>query len=207
MYLAILGAVLFGIGVFDKNSKRRLLAGAIFLSLFVIAVVMTSDALIRLLDFTSIRSRLPIWEKTTTLLGDSPFSGLGLGGWAIAYWGTTVIGTDAVAGVTHPHNGYLSLYADTGILGLLALAIAIIVGVKLSLDIIMSPRSHPWHGFGVGVILACLVTLLVAVVESAPVGVPLVAADTYYYVISPIPWILCCLLVIAHRLVTEEASP
>jgi hypothetical protein len=76
--------------------------------------------------------------------------------------------------------------------------------VKLSLDIIRSPRSHPWYGFAIGVILACIATLLVAIVESAPVGVPLVAAITYYYIISPIAWILCGLLVIAHRLITNS---
>jgi hypothetical protein len=207
MYLAILGALFFGIGLFDWNFKRRVLAVVAFLSLLIVSVVMTSDALMRLVDSTSIESRLPVWEKTTALLADSPFSGLGLGGWAVAYWGTTIIGTEAVSGITHPHNGYLSLYADTGVLGLLALAIAVIVGAKLSLDIVTSPHSHPWYGFGVGVILACLVTLLVAFLESAPVGVPLVAANTYYYVISPIGWLLCALMVIAHRLVTEEAGP
>ena len=205
MYLAIVGAVLFGIGVFDMNTKRRVLAAAILLPLHTIVVVMTSDSLMRLLDFTSIRGRLPVWEKTADLLGHSPFSGLGLGCWAIAYQQTTILGTDAVCGVTHAHNAYLELYANTGVLGVLALIIALAVGVKLSFDIIRSPRSRSWYGFGVGVILACVVTLLVGVVESAPAGVPLVAAETYYYIISPLPWILCGLLVIAHRLVTEEA--
>jgi hypothetical protein len=45
------------------------------------------------------------------------------------------------------------------------------------------------------------------VVESAPAGVPLVAPETYYYIVSPIPWILGGLLVVTHRLVTEEATP
>jgi hypothetical protein len=43
-------------------------------------------------------------------------------------------------------------------------------------------------------------TLMVSIVESAPTGVPLVASDTYYYLISPIPWILAGLLVIARNL-------
>jgi hypothetical protein len=205
MYLAIVAVVLLGIGVFDMNTKRRVLAAAILLPLHTIVVVMTSDSLMRLLDFTSIRGRLPVWEQTAALLGHSPFSGLGLGCWAIAYHQTTILDTAAVNGLTHAHNAYLELYANTGVLGVLALIIALIVGVKLSLDIIRSPHSRSWYGFGVGVILACFVTLLVGVVESAPVGVPLVAAETYYYIISPLPWILCGLLVIAHRLVTEEA--
>jgi hypothetical protein len=207
MYLGIVGAVLFGIGVFDKNTTRRVLAAVIWLPMHTIVVLMTSDSLMSLLKLDSIRGRLPVWETTAALLGDSPFSGLGLGCWAIAFHGTPVLHDIPQSWITHAHNAYLELYANTGVLGALALVIALIVGVKLSLDIIRSPSGHPWYGFGVGVILACVVTLLVGVVESAPAGVPLVAADTYYYIISPIPWILCVLLVIAHRLVTEEPGP
>jgi hypothetical protein len=111
-----------------------------------------------------------------------------------------------VHGMTHAHNAYLELYANTGILGILAFIIAVAVGAKLSLDIIRSPRHHPWYGYGVGMILACLTTLVVGTLESAPEGVPLVATGTYYYIVSPIPWILGALLVVAHRLVTEEAG-
>jgi hypothetical protein len=56
------------------------------------------------------------------------------------------------------------------------------------------------------VLLACVATLLVGIVESAPIGVPLVAANTYYYIISPIPWILMGLLVIAHRLQCAQSK-
>ena len=52
--------------------------------------------------------------------------------------------------------------------------------------------------------MACVVTLLVGIVESAPVGVPLVAEDTYYYLISPVPWILAGLLVAARDLLKTE---
>ena len=206
MYVAIVAAVLFGIAVFGKNTWTKVLSIAVSLSLTTIVLFMTSHSLRRLLEFTSIRGRWPIWEKTAELLGHSPFNGLGLGCWSIAYYGTPILDNDVVHGDTHAYNAYLELYADTGLFGVLALVIALIVGVKLSLDIIKSPRSHRWYGFGIGVILACVVTLLVAVVESAPVGVPLVGAETYHYIISPIPWILCGLLVIAHRLVAEEAG-
>jgi hypothetical protein len=34
----------------------------------------------------------------------------------------------------------------------------------------------------------------------------LVATETYYYIISPVAWILCGLLVIAHRLITKSPT-
>jgi len=206
MYLVIVAAVLLGIAVFCRRTKTRVFTGVFFLLFITAVLVMTWDSLGSLFERTSISGRTPIWERTTDLLSDSPFTGLGLGCWALAYWGTPVLDTATVNEITHAHNGYLELYANTGILGALALLIALGIGAKLSLDIFRSPRSHPWYGFGAGVILACIATLLVAIVESAPVGVPLVAATTYYYIISPIAWILCGLLVIAHRLITSAPT-
>jgi O-antigen ligase len=204
MYLAIEGAILLGIAAFDRNKRTRLLTFVLFVIFLVIVVVWTRHSLNSLVGGASISGRWRIWEKTASLLSDSPFTGLGLGCWALARWGTTVLGTAEINGITHTHNAYLELYANTGILGVLALLVAIGIGLKLSLDIIRSPRTHPWYGFGVGVILACIATLMVAVLESAPMGVPLVAADTYYYVVSPISWMLCGLLVTAHRHITKS---
>ena len=105
--------------------------------------------------------------------------------------------------LTHPHNAYLELFCNTGVLGALALALALIIGTRLSLDIITSPRSRPAYGLGIGVVLACIVTLLVGIVESAPMGAPHLAAETYYYVICPIPCALLAFLVVTHRLITR----
>jgi O-Antigen ligase len=203
MYLAIEGAILLGIAAFDRNKRTRLLTFALFVIFLVIVVVWTRDSLNSLVGGVSVSGRWKIWEKTVSLLSDSPLTGLGLGCWALARWGTTVLGTN---GITHTHNAYLELYSNTGIVGALALLVALGIGLKLSLDIIRSPRTHPWYGFGVGVILACVGTLLVASVESAPMGVPRVGADNYYYVISPIAWLLCGLLVMAHRHLTKSPA-
>ena len=206
MYLAIVAAVLLGIAAFGDGRKTRVFAAVIFLSFLAIILTMTWESLTSLFEGVSVSGRASIWERTADLLGASPVTGLGLGCWALAYWNTPVLGTNEVSGITHAHNAYLELYANTGILGLLALLIALGIGAKLSLDIIRSPRTHPWYGFGVGVILACVATLLVGTLESAPMGVPLVAAETYYYIVSPVAWILCGLLVIAHRLITKSPA-
>jgi hypothetical protein len=206
MYLMIVAAVVAGIAAFSKHTRIRVFAAVFFLLFFTVVLIMTWDSLRALFEWESISGRTPIWDKTADLLSDSPFTGLGLGCWALAYWGTPVLGTTRVNEITHAHNAYLELYANTGIFGVLALLIALGIGTKLSLDIIRSPRAHPWYGLGVGVILACVATLLVGIVESAPMGVPLVATGTYYYIISPVAWILCGLLVIAHRLITKSPT-
>ena len=204
MYLTIVASLLLGIAAFDRSRKTRILAAAVFLPFLAIITMMTWDSLNSLVHGVSVSGRWPIWENTLDLLSESPLTGLGLGSWALTYWDTTILDTPTVNGITHAHNAYIELYSNTGVVGALALVIALGIGVKLSLEIIRSPRTHPWYGFGVGVILACVATLLVAAVESAPMGVPLVAADTYYYVISPIAWMLCGLLIMAHRLITKN---
>ena len=204
MYLAIVAAILLGMAAFDRSKRMRVFAAIVSLLFLVIIVAMTWDSLGSLFHGKSIDGRWPIWEDTASLLADSPLTGLGLGCWALTYWDTAILDTPMVNGITHAHNAYIELYSNTGIVGVLALLVALGIGLRLSLDIIRSPRTHTWYGFGVGVILACVGTLLVAVVESAPMGVPLVATETYYYVISPIACVLSGLLVIAHRHVTKS---
>jgi len=199
--LVIILSLFAGIAVFGrKDSARR---PAILVSICLIGAVayQVSDSIPRLVGWETVEGRLPRWEHTIDLLRENPITGLGLGGWGYAYHGSEIL-----THPTHAHNAYLELYANTGLLGVLALAVALFVGTKLAWGIIRSPRNHPWYGFGVGVVLACVATLLVGIVESAPVGVPMVAEDTYYYLISPVPWILAGLLVAANNLIKTEVK-
>jgi hypothetical protein len=200
--LVILITVLAGIAVFSAQPRTKLIAGIACLSFITITLVLTWDSLQSLLAWDSITGRLPIWGDTLDMLADAPLAGLGLGCWALTYHGTAVITSE----ITHAHNAYLELYSNAGILGAIAFVFFLAIGIKLAWGLIRSPRDNPWYGFGVGVVLACVATLLVGVVESAPTGVPLVASDTYYYLISPVPWILAGLLVIARKLQTDQPS-
>lgn len=200
--LIVVVSVLAGIALFSQSSGLRWLTGATAAGLLVIALIITWDSLGSLFAWASIRSRAPIWDETVSLLATSPITGLGLGCWALSYWGTTA----SIPEPTHCHNAYLELYANTGFLGILALVVTVAIGANLAWNIVRKPRSHPWYGFGIGVVTACVVTLLIGLVESAPVGVPLVGEDTYYYLVSPVPWILAGLLIAANDLLNAEVK-
>jgi hypothetical protein len=199
--LLIVAAILTGIAIFSRDTVIKIATGGISLFIYIGMISMTQVSWYRLFSWDSISGRLPRWETTIHLLGRSPFSGLGLGCWALAYHDSKVITPP-----TSVHNAYLELYANTGILGVLAFTFSLIIFGKLALEIVRSPRKHPWYGFGIGALFACLATLIVGVVESAPIGVPLVGIDTYYYIVSPVPWLLTGFLVSAHRLLSKEAN-
>lgn len=200
--LLIAATILAGMAAFGGSLTRRLITGLLSICLIIAVLAMVNESVPRLFGLDSITGRMPRWEQTIDLLRDSPLTGLGLGCWALAFHGSAVI-----IHPTHAHNAYLELYSNTGIIGAIALLFFLAIGLKLAWDIIGSPRDNPWYGFGVGVVLACVATMLVGVVESAPVGVPLVASDTYYYLISPVPWILAGLLVIARKLQSAQPKP
>jgi len=191
--LFVAAAIVGGFAVFGKWFWLRLLSGVMSAVFLAVMVMFTNESIMGL--FTkSMEGRLPLWHDTVQMLKGHPFTGLGLGSWA---W---VHNSAVVPYPSHPHNAYLELYTNTGVLGLLAFFVSLVVGVRLGWDILRSPRSSLWYGLGVGVLLACLISASVGFVESAPVGIPLLGAEAYFYVVSPLPWMLAALLVVAHGL-------
>ena len=202
MCLLVAAIILGAVALFRGHKKERVAAGLISLCLLIATFMIVRESLPRLAHGDSVGGRLARWETTVSLLRDSPFTGLGLGCWAFVYHHDSM----TIVPPTHVHNAYLELYANTGILGLIALIIALGVGAKLALQIVKSPRDSEWYGFGIGVVVACLAVLVVGILESAPVGVAVPQSNTYFYLISPAPWILCGLMVIAHRLITRGTT-
>jgi len=202
MILVLTLAVLAGVVLFHPN-KRLCLVGSLFcIAVFVGVFVMAeggSQSLRNLFSLESFRSRIPIWRETISMLGESPVTGLGLGCWLFRY-----VEYYPMSHYTHVHNAYLELYSNTGVFGAAALVATLVIGYKLAMDIFRAPRHHPWYGFGIGVVSACALAILIGVIETAPTGMPIVAPNTYYYLVSPVPWFLGILLLSAHRLIRQS---
>lgn len=177
------------------SSKRKIyqvfgiLVGLMFTGMIIF---LTHYSLYRVTTLASVEGRMYTWLKVITPIGDSTFwTGIGLGNWPL------------ITGITtegHVHNAYLELFINNGFLGLVALTCFLAVGNKLTIDIIYSPKSNLYYGFGIGVILASLAILLVSFLESAPFGFGFLHGGSYHYIVSPIPFILAGVLVIVHRL-------
>ncbi|MEK7280936.1 MAG: O-antigen ligase family protein [Chloroflexota bacterium] len=200
--MAVAAAICLGVALFGRGWTLR--GAALLGSILLLGVTFanTDQSLLRLFSGESLRGRMVLWQGTLDLMnGPQYITGLGLGYWPWAY-------NDGIVrtGFTHPHNAYVQLYSDTGVIGLLALALALVVSAHLAWKVLRQGRGHPYFGLAVGIVLATVVTLAVGVVEAAPTGIPVVAKEAYHYVISPAAFLLGGMLVVLHRLGLEGAG-
>lgn len=197
--LAIIVAIALGIVIFGRQTLHRVVSGLFGLMLLGAAIFFSHEALYRIFTLESIKGRLWLWQQVLNPIeGSSVWTGLGLGCWP---------STPGFIGYGHVCNAYLELYINTGVLGVVAFICFAAVVAKLAVDIIYSSRKHPYYGLGIGVLLAILATAVVSFVESAPFGFGMVTGGTTYsYILSPIPWLLAGLLVIARRLLRQPPA-
>lgn len=193
--LTMAAMIFAGMALFGRGRRTRTASGVVSIVLLVCVLLLVGDSIPRLAIGDSVDGRLPRWEATVDLLKDSPFTGLGLGCWPIAYHGST-----SFTSPTSVHNSYLDLPANLGILGVLSLLAAIAVALKIGAEIWRSKRGDMWRAVGLGAMLAAFATAAVGLIESSPLGVPMLGESDYRYLVSPAPWILAGLLVSMWRL-------
>ena len=192
---AIVFCVLLGVAVFAKRNLVRLAVAIPCLLIILFGILSMGEAASGLGDGTTIEGRMTHWEEIGPLLNDHPLSGIGLGNLPLA---------ETMHWPTHAHNSYLELYANYGILGIMAGVLVLLIVIKLGWEILRARRGNPWYGFGVGVLVALLAVAIIGLVESSPMGMPAEGTDGFHYVVSPVPWILGAVLIAVHQLVTRR---
>lgn len=165
-YLA-LGVVAVGLAL---SHRRRivLLAGGTIAAAGLMLVPALRHRVLTEIDLTNghntLVGRFHLWSATLHMLRDHPILGAGLSGFATVigpYWNPTNIDR-----FTYPHNIVLNFWTETGLLGLLAFAAILVIGLVSSWR--GSRAGHPeWRAIHLGVLLA-----LVAVVVHGLVDVP-----------------------------------
>jgi len=198
--IMLLVTVLLGVVIFCHKWWLRassLILGAILLvTLFAI----TDEGLYRLFSGTTFETRIDLWKDTIHMIKQNPLTGLGLGMPLLFTYGTFE------TRFTHPHNSYLELYANTGILGAIAVVISLIIVIKIAIDIIKSDASNQWYCLGIGLIFALLASAGFGLVLTSSSGYLFAHNDGYYYGVSIVPWILGAGLVMIRRTLREQKN-
>ena len=97
-----------------------------------------------------------------------------------------------------PHNIYLHVATDFGILGVLAALAAGIAALRLAVQVLRAPHLALYYGLACGLVAGVVGFAVYGFFESAVGGGPKVAG-TWHYWVSPIPSVLAGLLVATAR--------
>lgn len=202
-------SILLGIGIFSQRIGLRAAIGII--SSFFIALVLLfteiTGSVQRLFALDSLIGRMEVrWLNTLYLMAgsSSEYLGLGLGCWPLRFY--EYMHQDMPDFGLHVHNIYLEVFANLGLFGLVAFLALLAAMAKVSADILYSNKKHPYYGLGVGVVLACIITLVVGFLESAPFCIPFMIKGVYYYLLSPVLWLLMGALIMVRSLLKETTS-
>ena len=136
--------------------------------------------------------RTDAWPSAAEAIGAHPVAGCGLGGY-----------TYPAAGL-QSHNAYLQFYCDFGLLGAVALLVAVLIFARLAFQIKSASADNNWTGIGVGACIAILVGLIYSIIEIGPAAILVKGETTNYYAISPLFAFLGAGLVVAHRALVGE---
>lgn len=115
-----MGILAFGV---LKGGKFILLmmVGICVLALLIYVIEPTSWERVKEISLSKDKpesTRIRLWQTSVRMIKESPVWGVGLGGWGVLFDDYKVEGV--YAATCHPHNDYLNVGVNTGLLGLLA---------------------------------------------------------------------------------------
>ena len=143
----------------------------------------------------SLFSRLEMWQATIVALKENPLTGLGLGGW----WSN--VSTFGV--IVGPHNAYLQIVYDTGALGMIALVLAAIIGVKLFRQILHSDKGNSYYGIASGITAGLIAGGIHALIDDN-MSVLIQIGNDYLYYAVPLLWLWAALLVVSCQRLMQD---
>jgi len=140
----------------------------------------------------SLIGRIELWRNTLTLLkGKAVVTGLGLGAWHEVY--SSHYG-DPVPIV---HNSYLQLYCDTGILGFIAMVLAAVIFIRLSINLLKSSPRNSVNWVGIG-LMGSIIAGAVFAIFDVTTTITYVTDTGYIYMALPLFWIGLALIAVVN---------
>ncbi len=163
--IGFIGAV-FLIGLLRSKTLLIITLGCVLILPFVLPNPWKKEvALLADIDSASIKERLTFWRKTAVMIKDRPFIGHGINTFN-SNWPKYRVGEEALGGgMYYPHNCYLHIAAETGMIGLGIFIWMIVMLFRTMLDFLKNiklktdeDRFYQATGLGLlGGITACLI--------------------------------------------------
>ena len=170
-----------------------MIPAAALITALILDVYSKFASLSQSLSTIKLLERVHIWANTLPLFtGKYIFVGLGLGSWYDKYqvqYGITV---------QHIHNNYLQIYADCGILGVLAMVVAYVIFVQLTIRIVTASKNNAWYGPAVGLAGGIVAGAFFAFLDVTTNGI-VILDNHFMYLSIPVLWIWAALLVTAQK--------
>lgn len=155
VFLAIIGAALV---LRMPGGRRKWLLVGILASVAGVAALISPVLLQRLElfgelrhpSFTSINHilswRLWIWDTAMNMVADRPFTGVGAGAFQAAYDHYSTLPGDVFRGtyVYHAHQLYVGIAAETGLIGLAAFCVLVVLTLRWYWQAPPERRQHAW---------------------------------------------------------------
>jgi hypothetical protein len=138
--------------------------------------------------------RLPMWADVMHMLREHLLTGIGLGNFPLI-----IANYSEYRWMETAHNTYLQVYADTGLLGGLAIVVAAILYLKLLRDIKGASNTDPAYALTLGVAAAVFAVAFYGLYETSPVGYYIRVEGVRFYSLSPLLWVFGGGLVWSYR--------
>jgi len=140
----------------------------------------------------SLIGRTELWQNTFILLkGKAVVTGLGLGAWFKVY------SSHYGGSVPIVHDSYLQLYCDAGLLGFIAMILAAIIFIRLSMKLLKSSRRNSVNWVGIGLIGSIIAGAVFAIFD-VTTSITYVTNSGYIYLVLPLLWIGVALFAVVH---------
>jgi len=182
--------ILAGIGIYILASKKlrwpAIAVGLVGLvSIFMIPQLQPIETELTLQDRSG-QIRIAMWDETRQLLTDNPVLGAGLGSYkhAVAPYHTRV-GGEGIEIFHHPHNLFLTMWVNTGILGLVGFLLIIVWFYKTGI------KHYKIQGSGYRTITLCLLATMTALLATGAADSPYIKNDLALFF-----WLLPALMII-----------
>jgi O-antigen ligase len=165
------------------------------------AIPEVQNWVVKMFPISSVTTRVQFWKDTLELLQNHYITGLGIGHWFELYLPYTPWP------IMNPHNSYLQLYTDTGLLGGIAMITAGVIFLSVGWNILRSSTNSTIKGIAVGVIGSVVAGMVNAIFE-VNTSAPILGTDKKIvsYIAIPYLWFFAAFLAVIYYRVRKEST-